>query len=260
MAALNDLSDAQKASGRGGFDRVPGGARSSHDYVAQALGNDILSGVYPAGAKLPPEAEILKRFGVSRTVLREVFKTLTAKGLIVAKTRVGTTVLDSSHWNFFDADILSWKVSQEFDLDFIRSLAEVRLAVEAAAAEGAARRRSEADIAAMRDALGRMDAATDSARDFAEADLDFHEAVGRASGNVLMRSLAAVIETALVASFRMSSPVNEAEAHRASVRGHARIVDAIEAGDGARAAEAMREIIGHGLGRIEAAAGRRGRG
>src|SRR3546814_20769793 len=83
----------------------------------------------------------------------------------------------------------------------------------------------------MRDALGRMDAATDNARDFAEADLDFHEAVGHASGNVLMRSLAAVIETALVASFRMSSPVNEAEAHRASVRGHARILAAIQAGE-----------------------------
>src|SRR3546814_6148531 len=77
---------------------------------------------------------MLKRFGISRTVLREVFKTLTAKGLIVAKTRVGTTVLDRPHWNFFDADILSWKVSQAFDLDFIRSLAEVRVAVEGAAA------------------------------------------------------------------------------------------------------------------------------
>src|SRR3546814_17988571 len=93
---------------------------------------------------------MLKRFGVSRTVLREVFKTLTAKGLIVAKTRVGTTVLARSHWNFFDADILSWKVSQAFDLDFIRSLAEVRVAVEGAAAEGAARRRSGARSGAVR--------------------------------------------------------------------------------------------------------------
>src|SRR3546814_2818829 len=124
VASFNELSAAQQAAARAVFDRAPGGARSSHDYVAQALGNDILSGVYPAGAKLPPEAEMLKRFGISRTVLREVFKTLTAKGLIVAKTRVGTTVLDSSHWNFFDADILSWKVSQEFDLDFIRSRSE----------------------------------------------------------------------------------------------------------------------------------------
>src|SRR3546814_17685708 len=100
-----------------------------------------------------------------------------------------------------------------------------------------------------------MDAATDNARDFAEADLDFHEAVGHASGNVLMRSLAAVIATALVASFRMSSPVNEAEAHRASVRGHARHVAELEAGDGARAAAATRGSIGHGMRRTETAAG-----
>src|SRR3546814_19874855 len=101
-----------------------------------------------------------------------------------------------------------------------------------------------------------MDAATDNARDFTDADLAFHEAVGRASGNVLMRSLAAVIETALVASFRMSSPVNEAEAHRAHVRGHAPIVDAIEAGDGARAAAALREINGPGPGPTAPAPGR----
>ena len=254
---MTDFGDANRGAERSGFGRFADGTRSSHDHVAQALGNEILAGVYPAGSKLPQEADILKRFGVSRTVLREVFKTLTAKGLIAAKPRVGTTVLDSSHWNFFDADILSWKVSQEFDLAFIRSLAEVRVAVESAAAEAAAKRRSDADVAAMRDALARMDAATSDARAFAEADLAFHEAVGRASGNALMRSLSAVIETALVASFRMSSPVNEVEAHRASVRGHGRIVDAIEAGDGDGAARAMKDIIGHGVGRIEAVAGRR---
>src|SRR3546814_17396113 len=85
-----------------------------------------------------------------------------------------------------------------------------------------------------------MDAATDNASDFAEADLDFHEAVGHASGNVLMRSLAAVIETALVASFRMSSPVNAYEAHRASDRGHARTV----AESGARASASAAEEVG----------------
>src|SRR3546814_18473823 len=82
---------------------------SGHDQVARALGTEILDGVYPPGSKIPGESEILHRFGVSRTVLREVLKTLTAKGLIVSKTRVGTTVLDSSHWNFFEADVLSWK-------------------------------------------------------------------------------------------------------------------------------------------------------
>lgn len=234
-----------------GFGRFARNIRSNHDQVAQVLGNEILSGILPPGGKLPQEADILARFGISRTVLREVFKTLTAKGLIVSKTRVGTTVLDSSHWNYFDADILSWKVSQGFDLDFLRDLAEIRVAIESAAAAAAALRRSTEDIAELRRHLDGMRAATDSARDFAEADLRFHQAIGRASGNVLMRSLSAVIETALMASFSMSSPVNEVEEHHASVNGHARIVDAIEAGDADAAAAAMRAIIGHGVSRIQ---------
>lgn len=234
-----------------GFGRFGSHVRSGHDQVARALAHEILSGALPPGTRLPQEAEILARFGISRTVLREVLKTLTAKGLLVSKTRVGTTVLDSAHWNYFDADVLAWKVSEGFDIGFLRDLAEIRVVIETAAARAAAERRSDRDIAELRRHLAGMSEATESARDFAEADLHFHKTVGRASGNALMRSLAAVIETALMASFRMSSPVNEAEEHRVSVRGHGAIVDAIEAGDGDRAAEAMRAIIGHGLSRIE---------
>ena len=105
----------------------------------------------------------------------------------------------------------------------------------------------------MRRCVERMAAATGSAGEFAEADLEFHKMVGQASGNVLMRSLAAVIETALLASFRMSSPAQENDVHEASVQGHARIVDAIEARKGDKAAKAMHDIIGHGLSRIERA-------
>jgi len=244
---------------RPNFSKFADATLSNADQVARAIGGDILAGVFPPGSKLPSEAEMLARFGVSRTVLREAFKTLTAKGLIVARTRVGTTVLDSAHWNFFDADILAWKVSQGFDVAFVRDVAAIRMAIEPAAAEAAAEQASAADIAIMRGCLARMAEATSSAGDFADADLDFHKAVGYASGNVLMRSLAAVIETALLASFRMSSPVREAEVHEASVQGHARIVDLIEAGDGPGAAQAMRNIITHGLDRLERASAPRKR-
>lgn len=239
--------------GHANFGRFADATLSSHDQVARALGGEILSGVYPPGAKLPSEAEMLSRFGVSRTVLREAFKTLTAKGLIVSKTRVGTTVLDSAQWNFFDADILAWKVAQGFDIAFIRDLAAIRVALEPAAARAAAQQASAKDIAEMRRCVKRMAAATGSASEFALADLEFHKVIGQASGNVLMRSLAAVIETALLASFRMSSPVREAEVHDESVAGHSRIVDAIEAGRGDDAAQAMQAIIGHGVARIEQA-------
>src|SRR3546814_583544 len=138
------------------FGRYTEGTLSSHDQVARALGTEILAGVYPPGSKIPGESEILHRFGVSRTVLREVLKTLTAKGLIVSKTRVGTTVLDSSHWNFFDADVLSWKVSQGFDAHFRHDLTQVRLALEPAAAAEAAERRSDEDVADLRRCIAQM--------------------------------------------------------------------------------------------------------
>lgn len=228
---------------RASFQMFGDGALSSHDQVARTLGSEIISGVYPPGSKLPGEAEILQRFGVSRTVLREVLKTLTAKGLIVSKTRVGTKVLEPSNWNMFDSQVLSWKLSGGLDEDFHRDLTEIRLAIEPRAAALAARRRDPEAIAELRRAIDAMWHATQTRREFAAADLAFHQSLGAASGNTLMRSISGVIETALVASFTMSSPINDPDLHELNVSSHARIVDAIEAGDEAGAAEATRAVI-----------------
>jgi DNA-binding FadR family transcriptional regulator len=78
---------------------------------------------------------------------------------------------------------------------------------------------------------------------FAAADLDFHLALGSASGNPLIRSIASVIETALVASFTDSSPADNPADHAASVAGHSALVDAIEAGDESGAAREILAVI-----------------
>ena len=66
------------------------------------LGVGIVSGDFPQNSILPGDAELMERFGVSRTVLREAMKTLAGKGLIQAKARIGTRVRDRSDWNLFD--------------------------------------------------------------------------------------------------------------------------------------------------------------
>ena len=226
------------------------GTLSSNQQVARAIGIEIVNGVYEAGDKLPGEAEILDRFGISRTVLREAFKILSAKGLIVSKTRVGTKVLPRTSWNLFDPDVLSWQVADGIDEKLRADLTAFRLVIEPAAAAEAANRATEDDIADLRRLTGAMRSATETRAAFAHADLEFHKAIGTASGNEFMRGISALIETALVASFTMSSPVDEAEEHEASVRGHEAIVDAIAARNPAAAAEAMRAIISHGANRI----------
>jgi len=226
-----------------------GRARSSHDLIARTIGTEILTGIYAPGAKLPSEAEILKRFGVSRTVLREVMKTLSAKGLVVLKTRVGARVLNSSSWNFFDAELLAWRVEMGLDEEFRHSLTEIRLAFEPSAASLAAERCSETHLVQLRDCIRRM-ALSRTRDEFAEVDLEFHQLIGVASGNPMMRSLAAVIETALFASFVQSTPVDDPEDLKGTAASHAAVVDAIAAGKGERAHKAMVSVISLGQARI----------
>ena len=229
-----------------------GRVRSSHDNIARTIGKEILTGTWAPGANLPPEASLMQRFGVSRTVLREVMKTLSAKGLIVLKTRVGTRVLNSSSWNFFDAELLAWRVEIGLDEEFRRSLLEIRLAVEPSATGLAAERRSEAHVTQLRDCVRRMAESAGDRDKFAEADLEFHQLIGVASGNPMMRSLAAVIEAALFASFSQNSPVEDPGDLKATAASHGAVVDAIAAGSAARARTAMVGVISLGQARIAA--------
>lgn len=225
-------------------------ALSSHDQIAAILGMEILRGVHRPGDNMPAEPDLIARFQVSRTVMREVMKTLAAKGLVVSKTRIGTRVRDPIHWNYFDVDVLVWRVRIGLDDEFRRSLTEVRRALEPAAAALAAQRRTASDLAHLRDYVREMGQRGHSRQSFAEADLDFHLAIGIASGNPLLRSMASVIEAALAASYAVSSPVDDASNHEVTVNSHAAIVDAIEARDPAAAAAAMLRVIDVGVQRI----------
>lgn len=231
---------------------TPEQAVSNHDQVVASLGTEILQGLHPPGGNMPGEPELMQRFQVSRTVLREAMKTLAAKGFVVSKPKVGTRVRDPIHWNFFDADVLAWRVRIGLDDHFLRSLTEVRRALEPAAAALAARRRTDADIVRLRSLVLQMGRQSHTRQSFAAIDLDFHLAIGVASGNPLMRSMASVIEAALVASFSHSSPVDEASDHEHTVNAHAAIVDAIEGRDEQAASLAMLKAIDIGAHRINA--------
>ena len=200
---------------------------------------------------MPPEPDLIARFQVSRTVMREVMKTLAAKGLVVSKTRIGTRVRDPIHWNFFDVDVLVWRVRIGLDDEFMRSLTEIRRALEPAAASLAAQRRTASDITHLREYVREMGRSGHTRQSFAEADLDFHLAIAISSGNPLLRSISSVIEAALAASFSHSSPVDDASDHELTVNSHAAVVDAIEARDEQVAAAAMLKVIDIGVRRID---------
>jgi DNA-binding FadR family transcriptional regulator len=216
--------------------------RSAHALVTRSLGIDILTGRLAPGAALPNEDELLRRFRISRTALREALKTLAAKGMIQSKTRVGTTVLPASHWNMFDPDLMAWRLEAGVDVGFMRNLFEIRFAIEPAAAALAAQRRSEADLAILGGILGEMTRSADL-ETFVAVDLAFHKAILAASANPLMQSIGSVIEAALVAAFRRSAPTDDPKRLVRSVAEHRAIYDAIAKGDRAGAQAAMTAVI-----------------
>jgi DNA-binding FadR family transcriptional regulator len=220
---------------------------SSQDNIAAVLGAEILSGARKPGDRMPSDVEMLKKFGVSRVVTREIIKTLAAKGMVTSKMKLGTIVLDPSNWNWLDPDVLSWRVSVGLDLEFMAQITTVRRAVEPMAAATAAQNRTRADIVKLREAITAMAQAKDNRRQFAEADLRFHMAVSAISRNPFFHSFAGVIGTALSVVLALNAEADSPQMQARTVARHAAVVDAIEAGDADAAAKAMLYTVDSGL-------------
>src|SRR4051812_29880182 len=105
------MSSGERQGGRGGRGRASQpravASRNLTFSMLDELGKAIVTGAYES-ARFPTEAEIAAQHGVSRSVTREAVKMLTAKGLLTARPRKGTSVLPASHWNLFDPDVLRW--------------------------------------------------------------------------------------------------------------------------------------------------------
>lgn len=155
----------------------------------------ISDGTFVLGSKLPPERELARQFGVNRTSLRQALKVMQLMG--VASQRVG----DGTYLSRDAAHILREPIEFMIVLADItdEELLEARLIVESELAARAAERATGEDLAAMRRSIRAMEKSTcEQAR--VDADLAFHEAIFRASGNRVLQLVFSVIHRALMLS------------------------------------------------------------
>ncbi|WP_457353671.1 FadR/GntR family transcriptional regulator [Sphingomonas sp. UYP23] len=207
--------------------------------MLDALGRAIVTGVY-TGKRFPTEADLTLQHGVSRSVTREAVKMLTAKGLLSARPRQGTIVQPAESWNLFDPDVLGWLLDRTFSLGLLRHFNELRIAIEPAAAQLAARNAGDAGRAAIRAGYARMVAAEAGEDDPLDADIAFHVAILRAAGNPFYAQFEEVVTTALRSSIRFT---NRFKGRSADLAAHGAVLAAIEAADGIAAHRAMQQII-----------------
>ncbi|GHD88742.1 FadR/GntR family transcriptional regulator [Streptomyces naganishii] len=216
--------------------------RGLHGQLVQQLGQMIVSGDLGADRPLVPE-EIGQRFEVSRTVVRESLRVLEAKGLVSARPNVGTRVRPVSDWNLLDPDIIEWRAFGPQRDDQRRELSELRWTIEPLAARLAAghgrediQQRLSDMVEIMGHALAQGDALT-----FSRADAEFHTLLIQVAGNRMLEHLSGIVSAALQVS---GGPVTGCDRpNDTCLAQHARIVEALAAGDSAAAEGAMRQLL-----------------
>ena len=213
--------------------------------IVRDLGVAIVTGEYAENKPFPVESELCKKYGASRSVLREAVKMLTAKGLLRARPRQGTRVQPEEHWNLLDPDVLRWMLERKFSLRLLIQFTQVRLSFEPGAAALAATTANADQRANINRAIERMLAAGRGEDDPLESDIAFHVAVLTATSNPFYAQLRELIQTALRFSIRRTNAYKGVPL--ASVLDHKRVADAINAQNPAAAERAMRALIQEAL-------------
>ncbi|MEU9061191.1 FadR/GntR family transcriptional regulator [Streptomyces sp. NPDC048430] len=205
------------------------------DQVIAQLRNQITTGEWPVGSRIPTEPELVEQLGVARNTVREAVRALAHNGLLDIRQGSGTYVVATSelagvmHRRFADADP--------------RHVAELRSTLESSAARLAALRRTDRDLRQLDALMVRREEtwASGDTEAFVAADATLHLAVVAASHNDVLTELYADLNDLLRDYLRddVASKLGPQE-----LMDHARLVEAIRAGDAETAAA---EAAAHAL-------------
>ena len=217
------------------------------DEVARQLGAAIRDGEFGPGEKLPSEKELSDRFHVSRMVIREAMSRLKSDGLLETRQGLGAFVTAEPGKGLFRLD------AEPDAATDLRSLFQLRVAVEVTAAGLAAANITPPELRSMRAALDDLAADIAAGRDGIEADNRFHAAIAGAANNPYFDSFIGFLGANLRGAIARARS-NTASQHPARVRvvqaEHEAIYAAIKARHVAGAEAAMRNHLSSAMERL----------
>ncbi len=210
--------------------------------VETQLRQAILTGQFAQGDRLPSEAQLAERFGVSRATVREALQSLVEGGLItkVPGAAGGSFVEFVDHHKL--SQLVSDRMSSILDLGSIRhdEVAAFRDLLEVPCARLAALNRTDEDLAALREVIEREKATTVDDPAVPELNAAFHSLVAQATQNRVMAAFVSALH-------RVAHPLaflsTDAEMGKQAVRHHIALCAAIEERDVEAAAGVMRKHL-----------------
>ncbi|WP_279046510.1 FadR/GntR family transcriptional regulator [Cedecea davisae] len=208
--------------------------------LAENLAQRILKGEYAVGSILPGEIELGELFGVSRTAVREAVKTLTAKGMLLPRPRIGTRVMPRSHWNFLDKELISWWMTKDNFSCVVEDFLIMRNSLEPQACALAAINSNEEQRTELMRLMKQMIELQDTfdRQRWVEVDMAYHELIYEMSGNPFMTSFANLFRSIYYNYFTAitDNEVIKLDSHQA-------IVDAIVHGEAQAALNACQALL-----------------
>lgn len=199
------------------------------DEIAQWLNQEIESGRFPTGDRLPSERELCEQFSVSRAVVREALSRLKSEGLITARPGSGIFVSERGQRNSFRLHDVS--LTEEQSLGHIL---ELLVTFEVAATRLAASRRTSLDLKRINQALVSMEYAIVHDRLGDDEDFAFHQAIVDATHNPHFKALNEYLENSvrgLIRKARSNTAARYGKLIKAVQQEHQAIYQAIESRD-----------------------------
>jgi DNA-binding FadR family transcriptional regulator len=201
--------------------------------IVEKIERDIENSVWKVGEKIPPEPELIKRFGASRNTVREAVQALIHAGLLEALQGDGTYVRAKSR---FEA-----MMAKRLRRSNVTETMEVRCTLEREISRMAALRRTPADLEMLQLHFRRKQEQRHNLQEVINADIDFHVAVALATQNHLLYDIYKNISEYL--RMTINCTFATAELDERQVKSHTDLLEAIQKQDPDAAEKATLEII-----------------
>lgn len=208
----------------------------------RSFAETIICGECSPGEQIASEGEIARRFGVSRTVVREGIRELTVQGLLIKKQGRCSMVAPKEMWDLMNPLILATLLTYDSAKHkVLNDLFDVRMLMECYTASQAALCWVEEDMQRINEQLKILETSIDNNEVFMEADLAIHAAIHTAAHNLVAASIMRMIQELL--RIGRTYTVLEIEAQRSALAQHQEIVHTITARDPNAAYNAMQRHL-----------------
>jgi GntR family transcriptional regulator, transcriptional repressor for pyruvate dehydrogenase complex len=214
-------------------------AAKASEVLARDLARYVISQNLVEGTKLPTEAQMIQTFGVGRSTVREALRLLETRGLITVRTGAngGPTVRRPRPSD------LSQELSLllHFEGTPLGDVVLTRQVIEPVVARLAAERVTPEFIKELELTVSKMKVNAGAQDVFVATNRDFHGAIARASGNVILSIFSESLKW--IADGVMAGVRYSARRHLDVAAAHEEIIEALRAGNGDSAESAMREHL-----------------